>query len=64
MEGPHYCWRRILFLIGHQFESQPKVKLPNAVVLGIVDLHRCEDFTNQAEVLIDQSLLDKLSLYK
>ena len=42
--------------------SQPKVKLPHVVAMGIVGPHGCEDLTDQAEVLINQSLLDRFPL--
>ena len=32
------------------------------VVLGVYGPHGCEDFTNQAEALLDRSLLDSLPL--
>ena len=40
--------------------SHPKVKLPHAVVAGVVGTHRCKDLTDRAEVLLDRSLLDGL----
>ena len=49
-------------MIGLQLASQPKVELPHAVVVGVVDSQLCECFTNQAKVLLDQSLLDRLLL--
>ena len=61
-EGPHSCWSRILLLIGRQLASQPKFKLTNVVVLGVVGTHKCEYFTNRAEILLDISLLDRLPL--
>ena len=59
-EGPHSCWRRTLLLIGHQLASQVKIDISHSVVLGVVDLHGCEDLTNQADVLLNPSLLDGL----
>ena len=35
-EGPCSCWRRILFLVGRQLESQAKIKLSHSVVSGVV----------------------------
>ena len=61
-EGPHYCWRIILLLIGLQLASQPKVKLPHVVVACVVVPHICKYLTDQAEVFIDRSLLDRLPL--
>ena len=61
-EGTHSCWRRILLLIGRQIESQSKIELLHAVVSGVVGSHGCEDFSDQAEVLLNQSLLDRLTL--
>ena len=62
-EGPHSCWRRMLLLIGRQLASQPKVELPHAVVSGFVGPHGCKYLTDRAEVLLDQSLLDRLTLH-
>ena len=61
-EGPHSFWRRILLLIGRQMDFHPKVELSHAVVLGVIGPHRCEDFTDRAEVLLNRSLIDRLSL--
>ena len=47
-------------MIGCQMASQPKVVLPHVVVSGVVGSHGCEDLTDRAEVLLDQSLLDRL----
>ena len=44
-EGPNSCWRRILFLVGRQMASQPKFKLPHAVVLRVVGPYGCEYLT-------------------
>ena len=63
-EGPHYCWRRTLLLIGCQLASQPKVELPYAVVTGVVGPHGCADLTNRAEVLLNQLLLDRFTVRK
>ena len=38
-EGLHSCWRIMLFLVGRQLVSHPKVDLPHAVVLGVVVPH-------------------------
>ena len=61
-EGTHSCWRIILLLVGLHLASQAKVKLPHSVVSGVIVPHGCEYFTDQAEVLIDQSLLYRLPL--
>ena len=61
-EGPHYCRRRILLLIGQQMDFQTKVELPHAVVSGVVGPHICEDLTDRAEVLLNRFLLDRLPL--
>ena len=45
-EGPHFCWRIIPFLIGHQLNSQSKVELPNTVVAGIFGTHQCKYLTD------------------
>ena len=42
--------------------SQPKVKIPHAVVAGVVVPHRCKYFINMEDVLLDRSLLDRLPL--
>ena len=60
--GAHSCWRRIFLPIGCELASQTKVELPHAVVAGVVGPHGCEYFTDRVEVLLDQSLLDKLPL--
>ena len=43
-------------------ESQAKIELSHSVVSGVVIIHGCKDLTNQAEVLLDQPLLDVLRL--
>ena len=52
-EGPHSCWRRILFLVGRQLASQAKIDLSHSVVSEVVVPHGCEYLTDRAEVLID-----------
>ena len=42
--------------------SQPKVKIPHAVVAGVVVPHRCKYFINMEDVLLNRSLLDRLPL--
>ena len=59
-ERPHYCWRRILFLIEHQLASQAQIELSHSVVLGVIGPHGCKYLTDRAEVLLDRSLLDGL----
>ena len=61
-EGPYFCWRKILLLIGQQLASQPKVELPHVAVSGVVGPHTCKYLTDQAEVLLEWFLLDKLPL--
>ena len=39
---------------------QMKVELPRAVVVGVVGPHGCKYLTDRAEVLLNQSLLDRL----
>ena len=61
-EEPQSCWRRILIMIERQLGSQPKIELLHAVVSGVVGSHGCEYFSNRAQVLLDQPLLDRLPL--
>ena len=61
-EGPHYCWRGILFLVGSQLASQAKIELSHSIVYGVVAPHGCEYLTDRAEVLLDRSILDGLPL--
>ena len=42
--------------------SQTKVEFYHGFMAGVVGPHGCEDFTNGAEVLLDQSLLDGLPM--
>ena len=42
--------------------SQPKVELPHAAVSGVVGLHGYKYLTNEAEVLFDQSIIDRFPL--
>ena len=60
--GCNIAWSKILLLIRCQLASRPKVKLTHAVVSGVVGPHGCKYLTNQVEVLLDQSLLDRFTL--
>ena len=49
-------------MIGHYLASKPKLELPHVVVAGIIAPHGYEYLTNQAEVFLDRSRLDRLPL--
>ena len=61
-EGRHSRWRIIFLLIGQHLEPEMKTKSSHAVMAGVVSPHRCKDFTNGAEVLLNRSLLDEFPL--
>ena len=42
---------------------QPEFVFPHVVVSGVIAPHGCEDLTDRADALLDQSLLDRLPFH-